>query len=222
MEWWKRGRWILLYGTIYMCAFYWIEHRTTEVTRIWMPLDDRIPFCEYFIVPYWLWFLFVAVTLIYFVFLNESRQEYWNLALHLGIGMTLFILISWLFPNGQDLRPVLSGENVFERAVLRLYEADTPTNIFPSIHVFNSVACCVAWIKNEICQRHKGLAGGIVAVTMLIVLSTVFLKQHSLWDVIGALVLNGMSYYLIYECLSREIPSREIPSRRMSSQHMKK
>lgn len=45
--------------------------------------------------------------------------------------MTLFILVSYVYPNGQNLRPDLSGESgVFVSAVRYLYKIDTPTNIF--------------------------------------------------------------------------------------------
>lgn len=51
--------------------------------------------------------------------------------------MTVFLLVSFLYPNGHELRPALELENVFQKAVWLLYQADTPTNILPSVHVFN-------------------------------------------------------------------------------------
>ena len=63
----------------------------------------------------------------------------------LGVGMTVFLIISWLYPNMQQLRPVLDGTNGFWTGlVANLYAVDTNTNIFPSIHVFNSIAVCIA------------------------------------------------------------------------------
>ena len=112
--------------------------------------DEQIPFCEYFIVPYLLWFLFVAVTVFYFMFFNKNQwKEYYQLIITLGTGMTLFLIISLVFPNGQDLRPVLTGDSIFIKAVQMIYHTDTPTNVLPSIHVFNSLACCVAILKNQ-------------------------------------------------------------------------
>lgn len=48
----------------------------------------------------------------------------------LGVGMTLFLIISFVYPNGQNLRPELTGEGPFIQAVQLLYQTDTPTNIF--------------------------------------------------------------------------------------------
>ena len=188
-----------VYGMLYLLAFQYVEQRTVRPHIIHMKVDDYIPFCEYFIIPYYLWFLFIAATVFYFAFINKNKKEYWQLVLSLGIGMTLFIIISLIFPNGQELRPSLSGDSIFIEMVRYLYKIDTPTNIFPSIHVFNTVACCIAVF------RHRGfrfkrlvpIAAGILGT--LIVLSTIFLKQHTLLDVVGAVVLNVSCYQLLYE-----------------------
>lgn len=138
------------YGILYLLAFQYVEQRSVRHHIIHMKIDDYIPFCEYFIVPYFLWFIFIAATVFYFAFINKNKKEYWQLVLSLGIGMTLFIIISLIFPNGQELRPSLSGDSIFIEMVRYLYKIDTPTNIFPSIHVFNTVACCIAVF------RHRG------------------------------------------------------------------
>ncbi len=187
------------YGILYLLGFQYVEQRTVRPYIFHMKIDDYIPFCPYFIVPYFLWFLFISAVVLYFAFINKSRKEYWQLICSLGIGMTLFIIVSLIFPNGQELRPSLSGDGIFIEMVRYLYKVDTPTNVFPSIHVFNTIACCIAVF------RHKGFrfkrlvpaAAGILGV--LIVLSTVFLKQHTLLDVAGAIILNIFCYQLLYK-----------------------
>ena len=53
-----RHAWVLLYSFIYMPWFCYLEkHRFSHYYLIHSPLDDYIPFVEYFIVPYLLWFL---------------------------------------------------------------------------------------------------------------------------------------------------------------------
>ena len=50
--------WVLLYALIYMPWFTYLErHVTAAFYLIHSPLDDYIPFVEYFIVPYLLWFV---------------------------------------------------------------------------------------------------------------------------------------------------------------------
>ena len=55
--------WVLLYGFIYLPWFFWLESRANQpyhVIHVW--LDDKIPFVEYFIVPYLLWFVYIAAV----------------------------------------------------------------------------------------------------------------------------------------------------------------
>ena len=125
-----RHTWIIpVYGILYMLAFRYVEQRNVQPNIIHVKLDDYIPFCEYFIIPYLLWFFYIAATVIYFSFINKDKKEYWQLICTLGIGMTLFILISLIYPNGQNLRPQLSGDSIFIRLVQSLYLVDTPTNL---------------------------------------------------------------------------------------------
>lgn len=182
-----------------MAAFRYVEQRNVRPHIIRMDLDDYIPFCEYFIVPYLLWFAYIAAVIFYFSFINENKKEYWQLVLTLGTGMTLFIIISLIYPNGQDLRPVLTGDSIFIKLVRHLYAIDTPTNIFPSIHVFNSAACCIAVFHHDKFRKHKGLLAGTAVLTALIILATVFLKQHTILDVIAAFALNLICYQLLYK-----------------------
>lgn len=191
--------WIIpVYGIFYMISFILLEQREVEIHIIHCVLDDLIPFCPYFIVPYVLWYGFVAVTLWYFAFRCEKREEYWYLSEILMIGMTVFLVVSYVYPNGQELRPTLGEGNWFVQAVKFLYWIDTPTNILPSMHVFNAVSCCVAICKNQWCQSRRKLIAGTKVLTVLIVLSTMFLKQHSVVDVCLALALYGVCYEIVY------------------------
>ena len=53
--------WVLLYALLYMPWFTYLErHVTADFYLIHSPLDDYIPFVEYFIVPYLLWFVYLA------------------------------------------------------------------------------------------------------------------------------------------------------------------
>ena len=58
--------WVFLYAFIYMPWFMYLEKHITadsEYHVIHSVLDDKIPFVEYFIVPYLLWFVFIAANI---------------------------------------------------------------------------------------------------------------------------------------------------------------
>lgn len=190
--------WVSVYALIYIPWFMYLEETvTTDFNLIYSKLDDLIPFCEYFIVPYYLWFLFVAVTCAFFFF--HDVREFYKLVIFLVIGMTIFLIISTLYPTGQNLRPeTFSRDNIFTRTVANLYLIDTPTNILPSIHVFNSLAAYAAIFNNKYLRSMKWLNYSACILTILIVMSTVFLKQHSIIDVIAAFIIAVPTYYVLY------------------------
>lgn len=194
--------WIIpVYGIIYMLCFSYLEQKnTTGVQIIHLKIDDYIPFCEYFIIPYFLWFAFIAVTVFYFTFISQDKGAYYRLIFTLGIGMTVFLVVSYLFPNGQDLRPSsFTRDNLFIDMVKHLYQIDTPTNILPSIHVFNSVAAWIAIRSSFALRRYRAVQVGAFLLTVLIILATMFLKQHTIVDVIAAFILNAICYQLLYK-----------------------
>lgn len=192
---------VLVYGIFYMLCFSILEKKITRGYHvIHMDVDDLIPFCEVFIVPYTLWFFYMAAVVIFFSFFNKDVKEFYQIIFSLGIGMTLFLVVSWLYPNGQNLRPmVFTRDNIFIDMVRHLYTIDTPTNILPSIHVYNSVAAYIAIDRCEALRKYQGVRKGALVLTVLIVLSTMFLKQHSAFDVVFALVLNAVVYSVIYQ-----------------------
>ena len=181
----RHGTWIVVYMLFYLLGFTIVEHAGhRHYHLIHSVIDDMIPFCEYFIIPYYLWFAFVAVGICWFVFFCKSRREYYQMASVLAIGMTIFLVVSCVFPNMQDLRPtVFERQNLFTKMVEALYAADTPTNILPSIHVFNSLALFFALNSSEQLRRYRAVRAGAGILAVLIILSTMFLKQHSVVDV---------------------------------------
>ncbi|MCX4267065.1 MAG: phosphatase PAP2 family protein [Lachnospiraceae bacterium] len=189
--------WCLLYVLIYLPWFAFLEKNVTKYHLVHSSLDDWIPFCEYFIIPYLLWFAYVSIAVLYFFF--TSKKEYYQLCTFLFVGMTISLIICTIWPNGHDLRPAeFVRENVFTRMVEVLYTADTSTNVFPSIHVFNSIGVQIA-VQNSERLRNKRwirVLSGVLCIS--IICSTVLLKQHSILDVFGGIALGAIMNYFVY------------------------
>jgi len=202
-EKYKHG-WILSYFFVYLIWFYILEHTvTTKFTAIHSRLDDLIPFNEVFIIPYFIWFAYIFITVAYF-FLT-SKKDFYRCCAYLFSGMTVCLIVYTFFPNGHHLRVdlnTLGRSNIFIDMLSGIYHIDTATNVFPSIHVFNSVGAFIAIHKSEKLHKIKWLQWSTLILTILICMSTVFLKQHSILDVFGALVLNTIIYTIVY------LPSR--------------
>lgn len=191
---------ILLYFFVYLKWFFHLEDTVTNHYHlINSRLDALIPFNEVFIIPYFLWFLYIAVTIIYFLF--ASKQNFYKYIANLFIGMTLCLVVYTVWPNGHHLRVNLSTlgrSNIFITMLSTIYSLDTATNVFPSIHVFNSIASMIAIHKSEQLQRFKWIQWSAFILTLLICMSTVFLKQHSVIDILGGIGLNIILYLIIY------------------------
>lgn len=189
---------LIVYGMIYLAWFAWLEQNiTTNYKVIHMGLDDYIPFCEVFIIPYLLWFVYVAVVVVFFFF--KDKTEYYRTCVFLSTGMTIFLIVSTLWPNGLHLRPAtMPRDNIFTHMVQILYHTDTPTNVWPSIHVYNSLGVHFAIIRSKHFQSKKGIRIGSFILASSIILSTMFLKQHSVFDVLTGFVMAAVMYTVVY------------------------
>lgn len=195
----KHGLIAAAYLIFYLNWFFWLEQKVTRhYTIIHVDVDDYIPFCEVFIIPYLLWFAYVAVTVLYLLFTNKS--DYYKACAFLFTGMTIFLIISTLWPNGHHLRPLeMPRDNIFTHFVEGLYSRDTSTNLWPSIHVFNSIGAHIAISHCKTLKNKKGLQIGSLILAVSIILSTVFLKQHSVFDVLTAFVMAAVLYVAVYK-----------------------
>ena len=184
-----RHGWILSYLLIYLMWFAYLEQTVTRRFHvIHMAVDDYIPFVEVFIIPYLLWFGYVAAAVAYFFF--KDVQDYYKLCIFLFVGMTVFLVASTVYPNGHCLRPrVFERDNIFIDMVKALYLVDTPTNLFPSIHVYNSIGVHFAIMQSERLKEKKWLRRGSFVLMASIIAATMFLKQHSVFDVITGCIM---------------------------------
>lgn len=191
---------ILSYFFIYMIWFTYLEETiTTKFTPVYSKLDDFIPFNELFIIPYLLWFIFIFLTVTYF-FLT-SKSDFYRCCAYLFMGMTICLIIYTVWPNGHYLRVDLNSlgrSNLFIDLLSNIYQFDTSTNVFPSIHVFNSIGAFIAIRKSERLKNIKWLQWSTFLLTVLICMSTVFLKQHSILDVFGGIGLGLIMYIIVY------------------------
>lgn len=186
-----------IYAVFYMIAFFYLEQREGAIHEINFGIDAYIPFCEIFIIPYLMWFGYVAITVCFLCIKDKEESD--RLVAFLMAGMTIFIVVSAVFPNGHHLRPaVFPRDNVFTRMIAVLYESDTPTNVLPSIHVYNSIAIMIAVWRSRCFQGHKLITGFMLGLGASIICSTVLIKQHSMIDVLLAFILSGLMYSICY------------------------
>lgn len=200
----------IFYLPLYMYCFTWLEARDdVPFTDIHCFVDDWIPFCEIFIIPYLLWFLYVVIVLLFLFLQRNHLEDYYRCVSALILGMSTCLLVYYLFPNAQSMRPEeFTHSNVFTDIIGFIYSSDTDTNVLPSIHVYNSVAIHVAFAESHYFKSRNGWRIASFLLCTLICLSTMFLKQHSFLDVITAIMLYLVYYVLIYKIIPEKSEKR--------------
>ena len=185
----------LLFWPLYGLVFRLLESLTLDYTYMHCALDDAIPFCEYFIVPYLFWFVYLIGMVGYTLFFDKKCFVY--MMRLIIITCTAACVAYAVFPSAQDLRPVVfERNNIFTDIVRGFYEFDTNTNVCPSVHVSSSVVILMAaWNSKHFHTTPYRIA--FTAATVLICLSTVFLKQHSVIDVIWGLAVCAAAEIII-------------------------
>ncbi len=159
-------------------------------------LDDVIPFCEFFIVPYVGWYLLVIVSLLYFALYNPKSFVKFQTFIIITqiIAMTAYIF----FPTMQDLRPTeFPRDNIFTDIVRLLYTVDTNTNVCPSLHVGYSIAIASAWLKEK--QASVGAKAFVTVFAVLVCMSTAIIKQHSVIDTFVAVPMCLFAEIVVYK-----------------------
>lgn len=192
---------LLLFWPAYGLAFMFVErfYNPSQWHPIYCPLDDMIPFNELFIIPYMLWFVYLVGAIAYTLLFNE--RAFRRMMYFIMLTYTCTIVFYFIYPNCQELRPAeFERDNLLTRFVADFYEFDTNTNVCPSIHVIGSVAALLAGFDTSRFSKRIWKVVSAVAC-FFISISTVFLKQHSVIDVIAAAALCAVGYVICYKLI---------------------
>ena len=82
--------------------------------------------------------------------------------------------------------------------IAALWRTDTPTNLWPSIHVYNSLGAHFAIAKSKAFEGQKRLKLLSLILAVSIILSTMLIKQHSMFDVLTAFAMAAVMYIVVY------------------------
>ncbi|WP_217597437.1 phosphatase PAP2 family protein [Cohnella sp. GbtcB17] len=155
--------------------------------RVWhlvTPLDQAVPFVTWFAIPYSVWIVYIYVCVLYF-FVKDVRTFYRAIATYTICALVCYFVYS-VFQTTVP-RPELVGHDPLTRMVAYIYHRDQPFNCFPSIHCFSSYMVFRILASSTFKTRRSlsliGIGSG------LIILSTQFIKQHVLLDVVAAIAL---------------------------------
>lgn len=157
-------------------------------------LDEWIPFVPAFIVPYILWYAFILGYLFYFWF--KDVHTFLKTLGIIVIGELICFVIYFYFQTTVP-RPELAGNGLFVDLVRLIYSHDQPYNAFPSIHVLTTFSIILG--NFNIRDKHLFHSVFVPIMGSLIILSTLFVKQHFVLDMVSSIFLTVFIYGMMFE-----------------------
>lgn len=208
----------LLYWLVFGLFFAYVERLqgARDYYPVYSPLDDLIPFCEWFLLPYLFWFVYLVGFHLYaLVFDVEAFRRLMRFVM---LTYSVSMLIYLFLPTCQELRPeTFARDNFLTRFMKDFYSFDTNTNVCPSIHVIGSLAVCgAAWHSKAF--RSPAWRTAFAVTAFLISISTVFLKQHSILDVFAAIPICALGWILFFRKPEEtaQTPQKERPREKIA------
>ena len=172
-------------AAIVVSLFYDALNHGPSVLFLRTPLDDLIPVVGPFAVPYVSLRPFIYLSAVLFLLI---RVRIYRSA---AVSMIVVLLVSYAFYAFLQTyidRPAIAGDDLFSRMIRDVYASDQPYNDFPSLHASLSTIFAIHWLRVD-----RGLGMPIAVWAALIVLSTVFVKQHYVPDVVAGVLLASVT-----------------------------
>ncbi len=149
-------------------------------------IDMKIPFIPQFIIIYNLFY--PVVFFFFYNMFNKDKDTYYKGIIAGILGFIIADIIFLIYPTIM-IRPDITNLNIdpINKLILYItYKVDTPAiNCFPSMHCVFCFQTLYSVLK---CKgyNHKGLSSILL---ILIIASTLFVKQHYFIDVVAALII---------------------------------
>ena len=189
---------VLLSGWIVYFLLYFLTENlipTENCHVIHSVIDDMIPFCEWFLIPYVFWYLLIVISLGWFALYDIDSFK--KLQVFIMITQAVAMIVYIVYPNCQNLRPTEFPRDNFLTDLLGIiYRVDTNTGVCPSLHCAYSIGIASVWLKaKKVSPIWKVF---VLISAILICLSTMFIKQHSALDFFAAIPVCILAEILVF------------------------
>lgn len=182
---------IFIYCFCYFGAGFIIKHYHLKIHYLGSYIDNYIPYITLFVIPYCIFYIYIILGPILVARYNEYFFYRFILA---GIIGSVIGAISFLIKPTYVVIPQLIPENFLDHILIFLRSGDYIGRACPSFHCFLStlVFISIASIYNI---KYKLKVKSFI-ITSLIILATLFTKQHVIIDSISGVLLAVISWNL--------------------------
>jgi len=178
---------------VYIFIAEWIKGVPTSAPEwVW---DQWIPLVPSWSLVYGALYFFLIVLPVFIIQQPELiRRTVWA---YLAVWLFAYICFL-LYPTHAPRPEVVTGSGFAVWGLKFLYGADPAYNCFPSLHVAHSFVSALA------CFRVHRLLGWVsLLIASLVALSTLFIKQHYVADVLAGALLAFIAYLLFLRSYPR-------------------
>lgn len=183
-------------------SYFLLQLRSVDYTIVHLAADDLVPFLPIFIIPYIIWYVYVPLPMVFMCF--ADKKEFVKQSITLFSGMAFCILLFLFFPTAIDFRPDAEGDGILLWLCRVIFSNDKPLNVCPSLHCYEAICIHITTFSASVMKKHKMLRVISAIIMILICLSTVFVKQHSVIDAVCAAILAVVAYILVYRVFCSE------------------
>lgn len=162
-----------------------------DVRELMLPWDAQIPLIKEFVVIYNFSYPFMFINLI--LFLIRYKHIFVKSALSIALGNVLGF-ITYLLYQTVVPRPEVLGNDLFSEMLRMTYNMDNPYNGFPSLHISSTTIILISILSSKSNKKYKVFS---IVLCVLITLSTLFIKQHTILDVLGGVVYGSLSFITV-------------------------
>lgn len=163
-------------------------------------IDDAIPLITIFVIPYILYIPYLFFSTIYFSLF--SKNYIWFVLSLVGIEILSGLI--FYFYQTHVPRPQIVNVDILSTLLNFVYSVDKPYNCFPSTHASLTTLFTFFWLKedffiNSVLRRYS-----LLGISFLIIISTVFVKQHYILDVFAGVGLALLMVHVVQNILNSD------------------
>ena len=156
-------------------------------------LDKHIPLIPWFVYFYYLTFPLGIIT--FFMLAYKDKKAFYNLFLTLIISFAISGVI-YVFFQTEFTKSDFTPQTFTDKLVVWTWGSTNPINCFPSQHTFMALTMIIACVSGK--NINKLFRILTIFIAIMIILSTVLIRQHFLLDIFGSLDIMGIVYGIVY------------------------
>ncbi len=155
-------------------------------------LDKNTPFIIYAIIPYCIWY--IMLFLVPYIFYKKDKKIFSKYCVSYILTALVASIIFVIYPT-TVARPEITGTSPIELITRLIFWMDTPIlNCFPSLHCAVSMLWILYIFKLKDAKTYQKIY--IPIISIIIMLSTLFLKQHVIADLISGDLLATIIFFI--------------------------